>query len=192
MFEFLVQASLRNRLLVLALAAALMGLGAIALTRTPVDVFPSLDRPQVTLQVEAGGMAPEEVEQLVTLPLEQAMSGLPGVTAVRSVSSVGLSFVYVSFDWGTDVYRARQIVGERLDSARESLPAGVQHVAMGPISSIMGEVMLVAIPIDETRISAMASDNANRERFFMARLSSQRCGRYARTMIAPACARAMP
>ena len=157
MFDFLVQSSLRNRLLVLTVALAMMALGALTLKRTPVDVFPSLDRPQVTLQVEAGGMAPEEVEQLVTLPLEQAMSGLPGVTAVRSVSSVGLSFVYVSFDWGTDLYLARQMVGERLDTAREALPAGVQHVAMGPISSIMGEVMLVALPIDETKISAMAT-----------------------------------
>ncbi len=157
MFEILVHSSLRNRLMVLALAAALMVLGALTLPRTPVDVFPSLDRPQVTLQIEAGGMAPEEVEQLVTLPLEQAMSGLPGVTAVRSVSSVGLAFVYVSFEWGTDIYRARQIVNERFTTARDALPAGVQHAAMGPISSIMGEVMLVAIPIDEAKISAMAT-----------------------------------
>ncbi|MBH9576582.1 efflux RND transporter permease subunit [Inhella proteolytica] len=157
MFEFLVHSSLRNRLVVLAIALAMMVLGALTLTRTPVDVFPSLDRPQVTLQIEAGGMAPEEVEQLVTLPLEQAMSGLPGVTAVRSVSSVGLAFVYVTFDWGTDIYRARQIVNERFTTARDALPAGVQHAAMGPISSIMGEVMLVAIPIDEAQISAMAT-----------------------------------
>jgi heavy-metal exporter, HME family len=157
MFDFLVHSSLRNRLLVLAVALALMGVGALQLTRTPVDVFPSLDRPQVTLQIEAGGMAPEEVEQLVTLPLEQAMSGLPGVTAVRSVSSVGLAFVYISFDWGTDIYRARQIVNERFTTARDQLPAGVQHAAMGPISSIMGEVMLVAIPIDAGKISAMAT-----------------------------------
>ncbi|MCZ8255394.1 MAG: efflux RND transporter permease subunit [Inhella sp.] len=157
MFDFLVHSSLRNRLMVLAFALAMMLLGAITLTRTPVDVFPSLDRPQVTLQIEAGGMAPEEVEQLVTLPLEQAMSGLPGVTAVRSVSSVGLAFVYVTFDWGTDIYRARQIVNERFTTARDALPAGVQHAAMGPISSIMGEVMLVAIPIDEAKISAMAT-----------------------------------
>ncbi len=157
MFDFLVHSSLRNRLMVLAVAIAMMALGALSLTRTPVDVFPSLDRPQVTLQVEAGGMAPEEVEQLVTIPLEQAMSGLPGVSAVRSVSSVGLAFVYVTFDWGTDIYRARQIVSERFSSARDELPAGVQHAAMGPISSIMGEVMLIAMPIDESRISAMAT-----------------------------------
>ena len=157
MFNFLLQSSLRNRLLVLTVALAMMLLGAFTLTRTPVDVFPSLDRPQVTLQIEAGGMAPEEVEQLVTLPLEQAMSGLPGVTAVRSVSSVGLAFVYVTFDWGTDIYRARQIVNERFTTARDALPAGVQHAAMGPISSIMGEIMLVALPIDPQQISAMAT-----------------------------------
>jgi HME family heavy-metal exporter len=157
MFDLLVHSSLKNRLLVLTLALAMMIAGALTLTRTPVDVFPSLDRPQVTLQIEAGGMAPEEVEQLVTLPLEQAMSGLPGVTAVRSVSSVGLAFVYVTFDWGTDIYRARQIVNERFTTARDQLPAGVQHAAMGPISSIMGEVMLIAIPIDAQKISPMAT-----------------------------------
>jgi heavy-metal exporter, HME family len=157
MFDALVHASLRNRLIVLTVALALMVFGGFTLTRTPVDVFPSLDRPQVSLQVEAGGMAPEEVEQLVTLPLEQAMSGLSGVTAVRSVSSVGLAFVYVTFDWGTDLYRARQIVNERFATARDALPAGVQHASMGPISSIMGEIMLVAMPIDPTKVGAMAT-----------------------------------
>jgi heavy-metal exporter, HME family len=157
MFDWLVKSSLANRLLVMALAVAMMAIGALTLTRTPVDVFPSLDRPQVTLQIEAGGMAPEEVEQLITIPLETAMSGLPGVTAVRSVSSVGLAFVYVSFDWGIDIYRARQMVNERFTTVRDTLPAGVQHAAMGPISSIMGEVMLIAIPIDPARISPMAT-----------------------------------
>ncbi|WP_374658482.1 efflux RND transporter permease subunit [Inhella sp.] len=157
MFDFLIHRSLNHRLLVLAVAMAMMLAGALVLTRTPVDVFPSLDRPQVNLQVEAGGMAPEEVEQLVTLPLEQAMSGLPGVTAVRSVSSVGLAFVYVSFDWGTDIYRARQMVSERFSSARDAMPAAVTHAAMGPISSIMGEVMLIALPIMDTKTTAMAT-----------------------------------
>ena len=157
MFNWLVQSSLANRLLVMALAVAMMIFGAITMTRTPVDVFPSLDRPQVTLQVEAGGMAPEEVEQLITIPLETAMSGLPGVESVRSVSAVGLGFVWVSFDWGTDIYRARQMVGERLAVVRDQLPEGVQHAGMGPISSIMGEIMLIAIPVDTAKISAMAT-----------------------------------
>ena len=157
MFQWLVNASLRNRLMVIALAVAMMVVGALTLVRTPVDVFPDLNRPQVTLQIEAGGMAPEEVEQLITLPLEVAMSGLPGVETVRSVSSVGLAFVYVTFSWDTEIYRARQIVNERFTTVRDSLPAGIQHAAMGPISSIMGEIMLVAIPIDTTKTTAMAT-----------------------------------
>ncbi len=156
MFEWIVNASLRNRLLVVATSVVLMAWGAMTLTRTPVDVFPSLDKPTVTLMTEAGGMAPEEVEQLITFPLETAMNGMPGVVGVRSISSVGLSFVYVSFDWGTDIYRARQMVAERLALVREQMPPGAVP-AMGPISSIMGEVMLIAIPIDPKKISAMAT-----------------------------------
>ena len=157
MFEWLVGASLRNRLMVMALAVAMMAVGALTLVRTPVDVFPDLNRPQVTLQIEAGGMAPEEVEQLITIPLETSMSGLPGVETVRSVSSVGLAFVYVTFGWDTDIYRARQMVSERFTTVRDTLPAGIEHAAMGPISSIMGEIMLVAIPIDTSKITAMAT-----------------------------------
>ena len=122
MFNYLVNAGLKNRLFVLALAAVLMAYGALTLGRMPVDVFPDLNRPTVTLMTEAGGMAPEEVEQLITFPLETAMNGMPGVTAVRSVSSVGLSFVYVQFDWGMDIYSARQMVSERLSLVREQMP----------------------------------------------------------------------
>ncbi|AKU11616.1 CzcA family heavy metal efflux pump [Azoarcus sp. CIB] len=157
MFDWLVNQSLRNRLLVLALATVMMLYGGLTLTRTPVDVFPDLNRPQVTLQIEAGGMAPEEVEQLITIPLEVSMSGLPGVSSVRSVSSVGLAFVYVSFNWGVDVYRARQIVNERFTTVRDQLPQGIEHAAMGPISSIMGEILLIAIPIDPAKIDPMAT-----------------------------------
>lgn len=156
MFEKLVHFSLYNRLMVVLAAFVLMGYGAWTLLQMPVDVFPNLNKPTVTLQAEAGGMAPEEVEQLITVPLEIAMAGVPGVASVRSVSSVGLAFVYVTFDWKTDIYKARQIVGERLAGVREQLPAGVEHVGMGPISSIMGEIMSVALPIDASKISAMA------------------------------------
>ena len=156
MFEKLIYTSLHNRLLVAALSVLLLLVGAFTLVSMPVDVFPDLNKPTVTIQAEAGGMAPEEVEQLITVPLEIAMSGMSGVESVRSISSVGLSFVYVTFNWKTDIFRARQMVGERLSAAREQLPQGVEHVGMGPISSIMGEIMLLALPIDTQKITPMA------------------------------------
>ncbi|RZJ58488.1 MAG: efflux RND transporter permease subunit, partial [Acidovorax sp.] len=155
MFKWLLESSLANRLLVLIAAGVLMAYGAFTLSRTPVDVFPDLNKPTVTLMTEAGGMAAEEVEQLITFPLETTMNGLPGVESVRSTSSAGLSFIYVTFDWSTDIFRARQMVSERLSSMEEGLPAGVTP-RMGPISSIMGEIMQVAIPIDVQRTTPMA------------------------------------
>ncbi|TAG77097.1 MAG: efflux RND transporter permease subunit [Burkholderiales bacterium] len=154
MFKWLLDSSLNNRLLVLIGSVVLMAYGAFTLTRTPVDVFPDLNKPTVTIMTEAGGMAAEEVEQLITFPLETTMNGLPGVESVRSVSSAGLSFVYIAFDWSTDIFRARQMVSERLTSMEEGLPSGVT-ARMGAISSIMGEIMQVAIPIDTTKITPM-------------------------------------
>ncbi|MDT7838496.1 efflux RND transporter permease subunit [Aquabacterium sp. OR-4] len=155
MFKWLLEHSLANRLLVLLTGLALMAYGAYTLSRTPVDVFPDLDKPTVTLMTEAGGMAAEEVEQLIGLPLEAAVSGLPGVESVRSTASAGLSFVYLTFNWQTDIYRARQLVSERLATLETSLPAGVV-AHMGPVSSIMGEILQIAIPLDPARISPMA------------------------------------
>jgi CzcA family heavy metal efflux pump len=146
MFNWIVLTSLRNRLFVLAIAALLMAYGGLTAWRTPVDVFPDLNKPLVTVLTEAGGMAPEEVEQLVSFPIETALNGMPGITRVRSTSGVGLSLVYAEFDWGTDVYRNRQQVAERLAQLRGQLPGEITPV-MGPVSSIMGEVMLIALPL---------------------------------------------
>jgi heavy-metal exporter, HME family len=154
MFKWLLDNSLRNRLLVIITSIVLMAYGAYTLTKTPVDVFPDLNKPTVTIMTEAGGMAAEEVEQLITFPLETTMNGLPGVESVRSTSSAGLSFIYVTFDWSTEIFRARQMVSERLSSMEEGLPIGVIP-RMGPISSIMGEIMQVAIPVDTTKITPM-------------------------------------
>jgi HME family heavy-metal exporter len=155
MFKWLLENSLANRLLVLIAGAVLMGYGAFTLTRTPVDVFPDLNKPTVTIMTEAGGMAAEEVEQLITFPLETAMNGLPGVESIRSTSSAGLSFLYVTFNWDTEIFRARQLVSERLSAMEQGLPGNVTP-RMGPISSIMGEIMQIAIPVDPQKISPMA------------------------------------
>ena len=144
MFSFLVGQSVRNRFLILALAGVLVLYGAFAVTRLPVDVFPDLNKPTVTIMTESEGLAPVEVEQLVTFPIETQMNGVPGVTRVRSVSGIGLSIVYVEFDWGTDIYRNRQQIAERLALIRDQLPPNTLPT-MGPISSIMGQILLVAV-----------------------------------------------
>jgi HME family heavy-metal exporter len=144
MFRFLVSASLNSRLIVMIMAVILITYGAVVQYILPIDVFPDLNKGLVTVVTEASGLAPEEVETVVATPIEAAISGATGMTRVRSTSSAGLSVIIAEFDWGVDIYHARQVVAERLAVARKVLPADVQPLLM-PISSYMGEILLVAM-----------------------------------------------
>ena len=144
MLDRIIRLALENRLLTLAFAVALLAGGFVTLRGLPVDVLPDLDRPRVTVFLETPGMAPEEVEALVTRPVETALNGATAVEAVRSNSAIGLGMVFVEFAYGTDIFTARQVVAEKLQTVQGQLPEGITPV-LGPISSVMGQIMLVGM-----------------------------------------------
>lgn len=157
MLNRIINWSLVNRLSVLALSSAILIAGLYILFHTEVDIFPDLNAPTVTIMTEAPGMAAEEVEKIVTFPIETSMNGATGVRRVRSSSTTGFSVVNVEFDWKTDIYIARQTVSERLALVGEELPAGVNAPQMGPQSSILGEMLIVGLTADSTSMLELRS-----------------------------------
>ncbi|MDH4466414.1 MAG: efflux RND transporter permease subunit [Bacteriovoracaceae bacterium] len=154
MFDKIIKFALTYRLLVLTFASVIVVYGTKVLIDLPVDVFPDLNRPVVNIMTEAPGFAPEEVEALVTLPLETGLNGIPGVERIRSQSGVGLSVVYVEFAWNTDIYRNRQLVQEKLTIIQDKIPKNIVPI-MGPIASIMGEIQLIGLSSPNQSVSPM-------------------------------------
>ncbi|MFO0921384.1 MAG: efflux RND transporter permease subunit [Pirellulales bacterium] len=154
MLNALIRFSLQQRMLVMALAVGLLAVGIWQILRMPIDVFPDLNRPRVVIMTEAPGMAPEEVETLITFPIETTINGANGVEAVRSSSGVGISVIYVEFAYGTDVYTDRQVVAERMQLVQDRLPPGIQP-QLAPISSIMGQILMLGMWSDDSNVTPM-------------------------------------
>lgn len=155
MLNKIIYFSLANRVLILILSGLILLGGSLALIRTEVDIFPDLNAPTVVVMTEAAGFAPEEVEKLVTFPVETAVNGATGVRRVRSSSATGFSVIWVEFEWGTDIYKARQIVSEKLSAIAETLPPGVNSPTLGPQSSILGEIMIIGLTADSTTLQEL-------------------------------------
>ncbi len=152
MLNKIIKFSLNNRMVVLVTSLLLMMAGIYTASNMEVDVFPDLNAPTVVIMTEAKGMAPEEVERLVTFPVETAVNGATDVRRVRSSSTTGFSIVWVEFNWGTDIYRARQIVSEKLAVVKDALPSNVGNPTLGPQSSILGELMIIGLTADTTSL----------------------------------------
>ena len=148
MLNQLIAWSLRNRVMVLAVTGLMLAGGAWTAYRMPVDVFPDLTAPTVTILAEAHGMAPEEIEALVAFPIETAVNGATGVRRVRSSMSQGIAVVWVEFDWGTDIFRARQLVSEKLQTVASALPSNIPAPVLAPITSVMGEILMIGLKAD--------------------------------------------